>query len=94
MIALHAASSYPRCAALHGIPPPPRASFPTKDPNTLRKECARLHVTGGGSTSPVPYNIPGIYSGNGPGITFSLCKPPLSPAIQAYLTLNNRRQLN
>lgn len=30
MIALHAASSYPRCAALHGIPPPPVLLFPLK----------------------------------------------------------------
>lgn len=35
-------------------------------------ECAQLRVTGGGSTNPTTYNIPGIYSGSDPGIKFNL----------------------
>lgn len=38
----------------------------------LYMECAQLRVTGGGSTTPASYNIPGIYSGSDPGIKFNL----------------------
>ncbi|KAM0722084.1 hypothetical protein Q7P37_003010 [Cladosporium fusiforme] len=35
-------------------------------------ECAQLSVSGGGSTSPETYSIPGIYSASDPGLTFNV----------------------
>lgn len=44
-------------------------------------ECAQLRVTGGGSTTPATYNIPGIYAGTDPGIKFNLYTTPVSYTI-------------
>lgn len=44
-------------------------------------ECAQLRVTGGGSTTPATYNIPGIYSGSDPGIKFNLYASSISYKI-------------
>ncbi|KAH8145212.1 uncharacterized protein LAJ45_10773 [Morchella importuna] len=47
----------------------------------LYMECAQLRVTGGGSTTPATYNIPGIYAGTDPGIKFNLYTTPVSYTI-------------
>ncbi|KAL7268808.1 hypothetical protein RUND412_008556 [Rhizina undulata] len=47
----------------------------------LYMECAQLTVTGGGSTQPATYSIPGIYASTDPGITFNLYASTISYTI-------------